>query len=192
MRLHRAWTLVENLVVVAILVVLGALVYAAMGPARESGRRAQCVSNLRQIGQAIRLYSDEYSGVDPEVGVRATAARLGVPIAEALPRFKEFYFKHAAVWYCPSYHGPLRREQLTTTYTWYPDNGEGPQPEPSRYPSLVERRGPDTPIAVCESHNATWDLRNEPRWTLKRIVVLRLDGSVRERMVSLREPSQNW
>lgn len=44
-----AFTLVEMLVVIAIIMVLGTLLYPALGRARESGRVVRCSSNLRQL-----------------------------------------------------------------------------------------------------------------------------------------------
>ncbi len=46
---RRAFTLIEMLVVVAIIMVLGTLLYPALGRARESGRVVRCSSNLRQL-----------------------------------------------------------------------------------------------------------------------------------------------
>src|SRR5437867_3912503 len=54
-----AFTLVELLVVLAIIALLAALVLPALGRAKESGRGAACLSNLHQIGLALQLYVDE-------------------------------------------------------------------------------------------------------------------------------------
>ena len=55
-----AFTLVELLVVVAVIGVLAALLLPALSRSKASAQRIQCVSNLRQLGLAAQMYWDEY------------------------------------------------------------------------------------------------------------------------------------
>ncbi len=62
---RKAFTLIELLVVVAIIALLAAMLLPALGQAREKGRSAACLSNLKQLGYANRLFLDDNEGVFP-------------------------------------------------------------------------------------------------------------------------------
>lgn len=65
MKLRRAFTLIELLVVVAIIVILIAVLMPSLSNARNQARAVKCGSNLKQIGQAIYMYAQEYEGTVP-------------------------------------------------------------------------------------------------------------------------------
>ncbi|MBI1842082.1 MAG: DUF1559 domain-containing protein [Verrucomicrobia bacterium] len=58
----RGFTLMETLLVVAVIAILASLVLPALARSRKTARRAQCVSNLRQLGLAAQMYWDDHEG----------------------------------------------------------------------------------------------------------------------------------
>lgn len=71
----RAFTLIELLTVIAIIGILAAILIPVVGKVRSSAKAAQCVSNLRQIGQATFLYLNEN---DDRFFPRTAGSRLTV------------------------------------------------------------------------------------------------------------------
>ena len=64
-RKGTGFTLVELLVVIAVISILMAVLFPVFQSARESARRTSCQSNLRQIGLAIFQYADDFDDQVP-------------------------------------------------------------------------------------------------------------------------------
>lgn len=73
---HHGFTIVEVSMIVAIIGVLAAILLPSLGRAREAGRRALCMSNLSQLGMALRIYADESGGQLPWSGGKNDARCL--------------------------------------------------------------------------------------------------------------------
>jgi prepilin-type N-terminal cleavage/methylation domain-containing protein/prepilin-type processing-associated H-X9-DG protein len=62
----RAFTLIELLVVIAIIAILAAILFPVFTQAKDAAKKAQCGSNMRQIGLGLRMYVDDHNGGMPE------------------------------------------------------------------------------------------------------------------------------
>jgi len=76
----RGITLLEVLIVIAILALLAGIVWAVIQPARDRALQATCASKMRQIWVALENYRQDYRGIDPpaasnpmEAGLPATS-----------------------------------------------------------------------------------------------------------------------
>ena len=90
------FTLIELLVVIAIISLLAALLFPVFAQAREKARQAACLSNMRQIGQAIQMYASDADDIDPP-GVLVVGGD-----AYSWPTLVFPYVGSARIFACPS------------------------------------------------------------------------------------------
>lgn len=83
-----AFTLVELLVVIAVVAILAAMLMPVFATARDHARAATCQSNLKQLGDAFLMYVQDYDGVFPPVSGWKTTLQP--------------YIKSTAINRCPS------------------------------------------------------------------------------------------
>jgi prepilin-type N-terminal cleavage/methylation domain-containing protein/prepilin-type processing-associated H-X9-DG protein len=73
----KGFTLVELLVVIGIIALLISILLPSLNRARETANRVKCAANLRSIGQAILLYSNENRGLYPRTYYSSGVAGAG-------------------------------------------------------------------------------------------------------------------
>jgi prepilin-type N-terminal cleavage/methylation domain-containing protein/prepilin-type processing-associated H-X9-DG protein len=64
-RSRSGFTLIELLVVIAIIAILAAILFPVFAKAREAARATSCRSNLKQLGSAVQMYSQDYDELMP-------------------------------------------------------------------------------------------------------------------------------
>jgi len=128
---RRGFTLIELLVVIAIIGILAAMVFPVFARARESARKAVCLSNVKNIALAINMYLSDNNDTFPPVetrqeagdffetmpggGDRCDSYAAGVPAGSLglqaatyvnpylrFPVILDEYVKNRDVWRCPS------------------------------------------------------------------------------------------
>src|SRR5438093_498881 len=95
-RRRMGFTLVELLLIVAILVILAAVLFPVFAQARARGRAAVCTSNLRQIVQAGLMYVSDHDERFPSCYLSPTPPYAVDPSLLLQP-----YLRGWAVLYCP-------------------------------------------------------------------------------------------
>jgi len=117
---RKGFTLIELLVVIAIIGILAAMLFPVFARARESARKIQCLSNVKNIAMAYQMYLTDYDRYPPSEHKADVVAyftnRCGCGngrqcctdrIAQANPYLKipvilDEYIKNREVWKCPS------------------------------------------------------------------------------------------
>jgi prepilin-type N-terminal cleavage/methylation domain-containing protein/prepilin-type processing-associated H-X9-DG protein len=73
---RTAFTLIEMLVVIAIIGILAALLLPVLSAAKRKAQRTDCTNNLRQINLGIHIYSDDSNDASPSPGSAASATNF--------------------------------------------------------------------------------------------------------------------
>ena len=97
LRPKHAFTLIELLVVIAIIAILAAILFPVFAQAREKARGISCLSNLKQIGTGMMMYTQDYDeNLCPPFN-----GPVG-PLASTWDRLVQPYIKSTQITECPS------------------------------------------------------------------------------------------
>jgi prepilin-type N-terminal cleavage/methylation domain-containing protein/prepilin-type processing-associated H-X9-DG protein len=116
---RRAFTLIELLIVIAIIGILAAILFPVFARARENARRASCQSNLKQIGLASMQYSQDYDEKVVPIYTQGATRKCywfgsvtdgATKTLDATAGLLYPYMKSSQIKACPSFDNTLRTE----------------------------------------------------------------------------------
>jgi len=145
---RRGFTLIELLVVVAIIAILAAILFPVFARARENARKANCASNLKQIGLAILAYAQDYDEMLPKYSLKNVPST-----ANDWHEVIDAYIKNTQIKKCPSLPGAA----LGYGANWrhiicYPKEDDAAL---GKDVTLAQLQRPAEDLVVCDSHTGT-------------------------------------
>lgn len=127
MRSRRGFTLIELLVVIAIIAILAAILFPVFAKAKMAANRSACVSNLKQLGMAFRVYMDDYGKYPGQYNYVGNESVFGAWLGRVVK-----YAKNDRVFPCPHaiqqwtvtvaippYNGPTKTFRISYSYNEY-------------------------------------------------------------------------
>ena len=108
------FTLIELLIVIAIIAILAGILLPALQSAREKSRGTACLSNISQIGKAASMYQSDYDGYvnAPSYGIKSGSIgyhswKQGYDKYMVKNWIANYNTLYAPVWNCPSNRAPF-------------------------------------------------------------------------------------
>lgn len=95
--MKRAFTLIELLVVIAIIAILAAVLFPVFAQAKESAKRTQSLSNVKQIGTSMLMYMNDADDTTP-ITWRNQGGTVAVDVYQTL----QPYIKNVDIFYSPA------------------------------------------------------------------------------------------
>ncbi len=114
---RNGFTLIELLVVIAIIAILAAILFPVFAQAREKAKQSACLSNMKQMGLAMRLYADDNDSGYPAVYDDRSDTNQDGRLDRQIWADKIFpYTKSRNIFACPSMRNMVNNPTTITEY----------------------------------------------------------------------------
>ena len=119
------FTLIELMVVIAIIAILFALLFPVLTRAKDAAKQVLCLSNLKQIGHGLQMYNTDFRKVPPYLD----SVSLRIPnniVLDWVQTVVNSEYIHPEMFVCPArkhtfsyHHAKYKNNQMTTIPDWY-------------------------------------------------------------------------
>ncbi len=171
---YAGFSLMEILVVIAVIAIIGLILIPIIRNVRESANRAECTSNLRQIGMVMQLYMQENNGWTPPAVYSYSGNHYWIAWREPLEDYVDI---DSDLFFCPSGLDHLGKYSSKARYRMQPRSSSA---SPQAWHPILAPGRPYNPDRPSTPDNVVMLLDTFPHYHgIDKSPLLFFDGSVR-------------